>query len=381
MAPDLRSKLLPLLCGSLLFAPLCAQEAVKDVLSLRDGRKLRGVEITAATSTSVQYKHRNTTAEVAASLVAEIEWDHPPDEMAQARGAQKSGDATMASNYFLTAAGKTTRAPLKSECEFLAAQALQMGSVKDKAASADAARKLEEWVNANADGFRLPDALLALGRAQVAAEQYPEAEASFKKLADETLSRSWSPIWSARAKIGQAQAQVARRDFANARSTYRSTLSALQSLSEQERKSDEVVGIQAEAMVGTGDSLVREGKFDDALSYFRDEIGRTAESDAIRAAAKAGEGEAIFLKAQASGAPTADLRRAQIAFAEANLLDTVGGDTTAKALYYTAMVLLALGPDRDGSAVRQRANEYLQAVIDDHAGSRWAALAASEIKK
>lgn len=379
MAPTLR------FVAFLLAAPALgsafAQEAPKDLISLRDGRRVRAVEITEATSTNVHYKRRNEEADIATSLIAEIEWDGLPEEYSQARGALRTGDCTQASNLFLASAGKTPRAVLKAECEFLAAEALQRGAGKDKAAATEAARKLVAWIDANPDGMRLPDALMALGRAQVGAGQFAEAETTFKKLADDSIAHAWSPIWNARGKLGLAQAQTANGDFPNARSTYRSATSALLSLSEAERQGDEALQIQAEALVGTGDSLVREGKFDDALAYFRDDVGRRATNDAIRAAARAGEGEAMFLKAQSSGNGTNELRAAQVAFAEANLLDTVGGETTAKALYYSGLVLLALGPDRDGASVRQRAAEYFGSVVRQHSTTRWAALASAELKR
>ncbi len=310
-----------------------AQDAPKDTISARDGRRLRAVEVLEATTSVVRYKQRNAAAEIPSTLVTEIEWDGAPAGYAQGIAFVRAGDFVSASNQFLEAAGQTSRAPLKIECEFLAADALARGAGKDATRAQEAVAKLEAWISANADGFRLADAMFSLGGAQVAAGQSAEAEATYKKLADEAVARGLSPIWGARAKLGQARAQIARGDFGNARSTFRSAISAAQSVPVEGRSDVEILQIEADALVGTGDSLVREGKFDDALSYFRDEVGKRATNAAIKAAARAGEGEAILLKANQSGNLTADLRRAQIAFAEANLLDTVGGDPSSKALY------------------------------------------------
>jgi tetratricopeptide (TPR) repeat protein len=366
-------------------AALCAprvlaQDTGTDVISLRDGRRLRGVEITSATATAVHYKRKAEASEIPTVLVLDIEWGGQPEEVAQAKAAMRTGDAAGAANLFMAAAGKTGRAPLKAEYEFLAAEALQRGSARDKAGAAEAARRLEAWIGANADSMRMPDALMALGRAQVGAEAFPEAEGTFKKLADDAVGNGWSAIWGARGKLGLANAQMARGDFANARATFASAATALGALSEEERKSEEAIAIEAEALVGTGESMIQQGKFADALSYFRDEVGRRATTDAIRAAAKAGEGEAIYLQAKNGGSGD-DLRKAQIAFADANLLDDVGGATTAKALYYTGLILLALGPDRDGPNVQTRAAEYFESVTREYADTRWAALAAAELKR
>ena len=364
--------------------PLCGvvrAQDVKDTITTRDGRRLRAVEVTEALSTVVRYKRKAEQGEVQSSLITEIEWDGVPDSYATAKGHVRSGNFLEAANQFLDAAGKAGRAPLKAECEFLGADALARGAGKDAARATEAAQKLDQWITANADGFRLPDALLALGTAQVAAGAFEQAEGTLKKLGDEAVARGWSQVWTARAKIGLARAQLAKGDFGNARSTFRSAISAAQSLQTPGTVNEEAVQIEAEALVGTGDSLVREGKFDDALTYFRDDVGRKATNPAIKAAARAGEGEAVFLKAQRAGNVTTDLRAAQIAFAEANLLDTVGGETTAKALYYSGLVVLALGPDRQDATFKQRAMDYFDSVVREYGDTRWAALAAEELKK
>lgn len=372
---------LALLAAALPLSGQVSAQDAKDTISTRDGRKLRGVEVTEALSTVVRYKRKSEQGELQSSMVTEIEWDGVPDSYSTALGALRAGNFAEAANQFLDAAGKVQRAPLKAECEFLAAEALARGAGKDAARAQEAAQRLEQWISANADGLRLPDAMLALGGAQTAAGSSEAAEGTFKKLGDEAIARGWSQIWTARAKIGLARAQLARGDFGNARSTFRSTIAAAQSLQSADHVDPEIVQIEAEALVGTGDSLVREGKFDDALNYFRDDVGRKATNPAIKAAARAGEGEAIFLKAQGAGNQTAELRMAQIAFAEANLLDTVGGETTAKALYYSGLVVLALGAEREGANFKQRAMEYFDSVVREYGDTRFATLAAEELKK
>lgn len=355
-------------------AAVCAQSKVQDVLLTRNGRRIRGVEVTSMTSSTIQYLHGNDALELPANLLAEVQWSEPPEGLAIGRAAERSGNFQAAADAFREAADATKRDPLKAECGFLSADALLRAAGSDQQKAAFASEKLTAWITAYPDGYRLPDATLALGRALLAAGKSEQAELTLKKLADDALARNWSPIWGARAKFVQARAQLARNDLGNARSSFRAAMSAAQSAATGDQPDPELVTLEAEASVGIGETMVKEGKFDDALTYFKD-LARRATSDTVRAAARAGEGEALYLRAKDTSS-VAELRAAQIALAEANLLDTSAGEATAKALYYSGMVLLALGPDNESSTFRQRALDYFATVIKEYSATSWASAAA-----
>jgi TolA-binding protein len=100
----------------------------------------------------------------------------------------------------------------------------------------------------------------------------------------------------------------------------------------------------------------------------------------LQAAGLAGEGEATYLAAAEAKRPD-DLRRAQIALADASVRDAAGGEVSAKANYYLGLCLLALGPDREGDTFKARANTYFQIVARSYPTSRWAAPARAELAK
>ena len=77
----------------------------------------------------------------------------------------------------------------------------------------------------------------------------------------------------------------------------------------------------------------------------------------------------------------AGLRRAQLTLAEANLLDSDGGDTSAKSCYYMGRSILALGAAGESQTFKARANAYFQIVVDHYPGSSWAAPASEELGK
>lgn len=359
-------------------AAVSASIGAQDTISTTTGRRIRGVEITALNSSAVQFNQDGTTGEVPASQVLEIRWGDAPESYQLGRGSTNGGNFDAASDQFAQAAQDTSRAVLKTECEFLAAEALSRAAGSDQGKAQRAADMLGDWLGANPDNFRAPDALMARGRALLGAGSPAQAETTFKTLADDSLAKNWAPIWNARAKVEQARALMAAENFAGARTAFRGAASAAKAVTGAEYKS-EVDSLTAAASVGVGETMIREGNFKDALDYFRELGGRDADL-AVKAAAKAGEGQALFLQAQAKGG-SEGLRGAQLALATASVLDPLGGETSAKALYYSGMVLIALGPDRETSTFKQRAFAYFETVVKFYGSTSWATLAAEELRR
>lgn len=352
---------------------LLAQGKVQDVLVTTTGRRIRGIEITEMTSTTVKYERGGDSLDMPANSVAEILWSEPPEPFLVGRSAARNGRFQDAATAFAEAVEATRREVLRVEAQFLEADSLLRVAGSDQQKASLAADKLTAWITANPDGFRLPDATLALGRALLASGKPDEAEQRFSALADDALAKNWSPIWGARAKFEEARALLAKGDLGNARGAFRSAQRSAQTIGGQ-NPSPEILTLMAEASVGVGETMVKEGEFDKALLYFRDLASR-APNAAVKAAAKAGEGEARYLQAK-DPIDVDSLRAAQIALAEANLLDPTAGEATAKALYYSGMVLLALGPDNESSTFKQRAVSYFNTVARDYSATTWASLAA-----
>ncbi|MBK8974482.1 MAG: tetratricopeptide repeat protein [Planctomycetes bacterium] len=359
-------------------AAATAQSEISDTVMTTTGRRFRGIEIVGLTDSKLTYKSGSEEKDIRASQVAEITWSEPPQAFALGRAAAAKGDFATAANQYEEAARASSRPVFQTECRYLAAQSLARGGRTDPGRAKKAAEELAAWLDQNADGFRRPDALLWRGRALVAAGMFAEAQTTFEQLADDSLSRGWLPVWNARAKLELAAALQAAGNFAGARSAYRAAVTAVRGAAGDDPDA-EFVQLEAQANVGVGESMVQEGNFEDALKYFRD-LGSRGAAPALRAAARAGEGEALFLQSQKSGDGSA-LRAAQVALAEASVLDTTNGDTTAKALYYSGRVLLALGPDRESQTYKQRAASYFDTVVRSYGTSVWASRAAEELRR
>ena len=185
-------------------------------------------------------------------------------------------------------------------------------------------------------------------------------------------------MWDVRAKFAIAKAQLAQSKLNDARSSFRRAKSAADSVIAQSTTPNALAtSMMAASVVGEGETLVAEKKYSDALRYF--ERFQRDKNPAVAAASLAGKGEALYLQSIESGNQD-QLRAAQIALAQANLDDTLGGATSAKAMYYSGMVLLALGKEREAPDYAQRAQSYFQSVVATYGDTSWAALAKAQVK-
>lgn len=353
---------------------LRAQDAIKDNIVTTSGKRIRGVEVTEASSTTVKYKLRNEESELPTASLSSIEWSMTPESYRLAKAAADRGQFANAANLYSEAASKAERDVVKLDANFLAAQALVRSAGSDAQRAGEAVSALESFLSEASDSFRGAEATLELGQAQLLAGQAAAAEQTMSKLSNLVISQGLDPLWDVRAKFAIAKAQLAQSKLADARTAFRRAKSAADNLvATSETPNPAAMALVAESVVGEGETFVAEKKFGDALTYF--ERFTKDKNPNIAAAAKAGLGEALFLQAEETG-DAKGLRRAQIVLAEANLDDPLAGPTTAKALYYGGKVIMALGADRESSDFAARAQSYFKAVVQQHAGTRWAALAA-----
>ncbi len=360
--------------ATVLSTSLFAQSSIKDIIVTTAGRAHRGVEIVEMTSKTIKFKKGSAENELQSKSLARITWHEPPESYGLALAAMRQGKFSDAANFYSEAADKTERAPLKQDAQFHSADALLRAAGGDKAAAGTAVSALEAFLSANPESFYTANAMLLLGRARRIAGQGAAAETVLKELSQKVLSSNWKTIWDARAKLELAKAQISQQKTDDARSSYRAAASAAKSGA----SSAELTALKAEAVVGEGETYIAKQQYDQALSYFS-KLARNEKDSAIKAAAMAGEGEALFLKAKKSGKKDS-LRRAQLALAAANLEDTQSGSTTAKALYYSGKVILALGKDRESSDFKVRAMAYFKTVVKFYPNSSWAIAAATELK-
>lgn len=355
-----------------------SQNKYQDTILQKSGQRIRGVQVIEMTAARILYRVGNEESEIPASALARIQWDEPPESFMLARAAVDRADFAEAANLYSETARDTERPALKLEAQFLAAEALVNSSSGDQAKATSAVVALQIYLSDAPDGYRLPDALLLQGRALVGAGRAPEAETSLLELEAKTSSQGWDGIWSVRAKIEKAKAQLAQGKLNDARGSFRAAIAAGSALA-KDGSDPEISQLIANASVGEGDTLVAENKLELAIEFFR-KLLASADDRAISAAAQAGLGESLYLNAMAKGSDS-DLREAQLALATANLLDGNARETTAKALFYAGKVLLALGPDREQQDYKSRAMKYFRTVSRYYPQTVWAGKATAETNK
>jgi len=367
---------------ALLAAPGAAQ-TVKDTLVKRSGERLRGVEILELGVDTIKYKRAGSESEMPALQLSYVEWTEPPDAFDLGRGALDKGDSEAAANFFQEAATKAAEAgrkALEAECKFFAARALAVGMGTDATRAAAARDALQAFLGATPGHFRSPEARLLLARAMRVAGDAAGAEAALKSFEEDALQGGWGLQWDARAKLERAQLLLAENKAAEARSAFQGVRAAVDAAlgSIEGNEAQELTALKMLAVVSEGETFLREGKLDEARKYFS-QLASSARDDVVRAAALAGEAQALVL-AHAGKTDTRPLREAQIKLAEAILLDTAGADTSAKALYLQGKILSMLSPQQETDN-KQRARDYFESVVKHYSGSPWAIEARAELKQ
>ncbi len=363
--------------ASVLVAAAHAQD-IKDNILTKSGKRIRGVEVTEFSASAIKFKRGDDVDELPTTSIAAVEWFEPPEPLTLGHAAYKNGEFDNAANLFEEAAGKTERAVLKLEAQFFAARATVRAAGDDAAKAGPAISKLESFLSDAGDNYRSAEARLELGQAQLLAGQASDAEQTLSGLSSMVATQGLDPSWDVQAKLAIAKAQMLQSKLPAARSTFRRAKNAAESaIATATGPKTKLESFVAASVVGEGETFIAEKKYDEALRYF----GKFEKdkNPVIAAAAKAGKGEALFLQADETGKKDG-LRAAQIALAEANLTDPLGGTTTAKALYYSGKVILALGPDRESSDFAARARGYFDTVVKNYSGTAWAAKAAAEQK-
>jgi len=380
------SRLSASLALATLFASLCspaiAQKATAkgaDAVVKRDGSRVRGIEITEFAVTGIKAAKGKDAVEIPSHQIVAVEWGELPDSFISARAAMERGDFANAAQLFGEAERQTERALVKADALFFQVKAAVAAAGTDKTAAATAADRAKGWLQANANHWRLPEALLLAGRAQRLAGAYADAATTLRDLDDRATRDGFGPVWGARAKFELAMSLFDANKATEARTAFQSASSAAEgAMGSPNADVAELRLLKTLAKVGEGETYIGEKQWSKAESFFN---GLTRSDQAeLAAAGRAGEGEAIY-HAAVERKSMEDLRRAQVALATAAVLDSLSSEASAKANFYLAKCLLALGAEREGDNFKARAHAYYQIVASNYQSSRWAAIARAEMTK
>ena len=342
--------------------------AQTDVVRTSDGKVHRRVEVTSATLDEVKFKRRGKETALAGKDVVEVIYSDSDDTYGRAVFAMGRRDYARAANLFEEAKGKSSRDVVKAYASFQAGVALYWAATSDASLANSAADKLESWTGTNGSHRNMPAALERLGQAWLLVGDADKANAAFAKLGTLAASKNLPVSWSARAKFGQGQAYVAKKDFSNARTAF---VGASATLSTVDPKADpDAADLAVSAKVGEGECYIHEGRFREAENFFSQMEGNRS-NPALAAAGTCGKAQALFEKAL-KDKDMGTVRQAQKEFAKVSATDLSDGDASAKATYFLARTLITLGKDKEGADFNQRAQSMLDQVMVNYPNSRWA---------
>ena len=187
------------------------------------------------------------------------------------------------------------------------------------------------------------------------------------------ISGGWPLRWIAHIQQTLGTAQYAQNKYSDARASYQAVAGAADSAMGQDNKHNaELTAIKTNSLVMQGETYIGEKMLNEALSYFQNLTNSNAKG--VKAAAHAGQGQILFLQ---GGSDTTKLRQAQLALARASIEPDTSDSTSAKALFYMAKVLTALG-DKEKNALA-RAKTYYRSVSSHYSNTPWAPLARKEL--
>jgi len=360
---------------ALALAPTLEAQRVLDTIVKTDGSSVRGVEVLTLTTETVAYKRGDDQLSMPGILLGHVQWHEPPEAFLKGQAFLQQGDFANAIQQFAEAERTpSVREPIKVEAQFYTAKAAVLAASEDPGKAADAVRAIEGFVAAHPDSHKTPEASLLLGRAHRIAGNHTSAVTALQELETNAITKAWGPLWNARAKYEIALTWLAAEDATKARGALNATVAAVDgALANAGDARGELEAMKLEATVAEGETYLADKNYAQAVSFYRALAQQPprGRDTAAYAAAKAGEGQALYLDAAASNKP-AQLRQAQLALAEAVVLDTAGGETTAKATYFHALCLLALGSERETEDFRSRAMAMLDTVVNQYPSSRWA---------
>ncbi|MFT4514051.1 MAG: hypothetical protein ACI89X_001779 [Planctomycetota bacterium] len=358
--------------------PAASAQKINDVILKKDGSRVRGLEITEFLLSGVRGTRGKDPFELPAHQVMDIEWSETPEEFLSGKAAMGRGDFQAAAQLF--GAVTSSRPLVKVDAEFFKIKSAVAAVGSDKSAAATAADHAKSWLSANTNHWRTPEALLLSGRAERLAGTAGTASTTLKGLERRAMDEAFGGVWIARAKYELALTLLADGKGSKARSQFKSAGNAATDAIGTASNTDkgDLQSIATLSRVGEGETYLLDKDYQKAESFFRKLAG--SKEAALKAAGRAGEGEAIFLSAEASKSPN-DLRRAQMALANASVLDSSNGEATAKANYYLGRCLMLLGPEKEGDSFKQRAQAYFEIVYTSYPTTSWAGLAKAQAKK
>ncbi|HET6202809.1 MAG TPA: tetratricopeptide repeat protein [Planctomycetota bacterium] len=332
----------------------------RDVIVTSDGRRLAVDEVLADALPEVRYRLQGSERTIPASAVLRIEYRDEPPALRQAR--EKRDPQASHRALAIAREAKGVRPWLAEAVDFESAGVLEAWGAAEPGRTEEAAAAYRAFAETYPSSRRFPAALLGRARCLETLLRFDDALALFDELGPrlETLGEEAGLELS----FERAQVLLAAGRAPEAREALRALEGRIARLPLGSPPS-----LLARVRVAEGDGLLAEGSSAEALAHYRRLLAEADGDFELRAAARAGEGEALL--------GVGKVREAMFALAEARAIDPAGGPATARATYLLAEChrrLVGREPDAE-----RRARSYFLEVVNRHSSTPWAGRARAAL--
>jgi len=322
---------------------LSAPSFAIDIITRKSADNRLSGEVTAVSKSEITLKPQTgPDVKIPANDVAEIEWDGAPATMRGAQGQERNGNYEEAIKSYQAVLDElpVTANYVRTDLQFFIARSLAKLAFANNDRLVEAVTRMKSFTDRNADSFRYYEALDLLGRLQLAAGNYAEAEAAFTK-----IEQSQFDDWKLAAKSSKARVQLAQGQVDQA-------ISGFDSVINSPAKDDASKQRQLEAMLGKATALNQKNQFDQALTLLSDVIAKIDEDNArLQAEAQVHRGTALLGQGKN--------QEALMAFLLVDILFSSQQDYHAESLYHLNKLWPTVGqPGRAEEARGTLETEY-----------------------
>jgi TolA-binding protein len=280
-----------------------------------------------------------------------------------------------ANSYALAAGEEGLRQPLKAAALYRSAICTLKLALAESSWIDRAVTRFREYLQAYPKHHEALQAILHLGKLLRLKGSPDEALTELKKIDQKVLDENIPVIWEVRSKLEQVKAHFRAGRIQQARTTVANANTLLAEITGQQEL---VKSLQSRNDLLKGRCDIKAKAYDAAIRYFEGIINAAGTDLTRKVVGLVGKGEAFYHKGREKGDMGA-LRKAQLAFARASVLNPNMKEFGAKAAFFTGEVLTALAGKGEGARYAQQAKDYYREVIRYYPLSDWSAAARKRL--
>ncbi|MFG0315627.1 MAG: hypothetical protein ACF8XB_00035 [Planctomycetota bacterium JB042] len=320
------------------------------------------------------YRKGSNELKLSANRVRTVDYGDAPESFELALDKRAEGDYENAASLLKAAmAEKGVRAWIQLRGAFELGETYRLWGARDASKFSEAVKQYDAALAKGAKARIRPDILFGRARANLGAANLDAGLKDLDTLVQEAVSNKYGVTWELRALHEKAEALDEAGRANEAKNAYSTLEKNARSFSGQDQLSDEERSLAAEmaglARLAQGRVLIRDGKANQAESFFARIVDDEQEVEGVRAAALVGLGESLAAEKK--------FKEAQLAFAKVRVHHFGATEAVAEATFRLGQLARELGDaEPKGSKLAQ---DYFLEVVQHYSDSKWAQRAQKEL--